>query len=216
MRRRQSEIPLGLAIQRPDKPPPKEPELPLKLKVEPTPDLKIGNLIIEFKRPEKEEPVLPPEPPPVKIDPRLFEIQNPDGLEWDDSDPLLNFGTADSSADIWKIRDANEGVLIFGAVGSGKTSGSGSAVATALLRAGYGGLVLTAKTDEAQRWLRLCERTGRAGDCIHVTPRSGHKLNVLQYEVQRPGDRISVADDLVALLRCINAVRVAQQTERGG
>jgi hypothetical protein len=200
----------------PDKPPPKEPELPLKLKVEPTPDLKIGNLIIEFKRPEKEEPVLPPEPPPVKIDPRLFEIQNPDGLEWDDSDPLLNFGTADSSADIWKIRDANEGVLIFGAVGSGKTSGSGSAVATALLRAGYGGLVLTAKTDEAQRWLRLCERTGRAGDCIHVTPRSGHKLNVLQYEVQRPGDRISVADDLVALLRCINAVvSRSKQNEEG-
>ena len=149
---------------------------------------------------------LPQEPTSTRIDPRLFEIQNPDRLEWDDSDGLINFGRADSDADIWKLRDANEGVLILGAVGSGKTSGSGAAIASALLLAGYGGLVLTAKSDEAKRWLRLCERTGRAQDCIHVTPGTDHKLNVFQYEVQRPGKRVSVADDLVALLRCINGV----------
>lgn len=169
-------------------------------------DAKAGGFEFEFKTPSKQEPVLPTEPPPTKIDPRLFEIQNPDELEWNDSDPLINFGIPGSDEDVWKIRDANEGVLIFGAVGSGKTSGSGSAVATALLQAGYGGLVLTAKTDEAERWLRLCERTGRAADCIHITPRSGHKLNVLRYEIERPGERLSVTDDLVALLRCINGV----------
>lgn len=174
-------------------------------------DVKAGGFEFEFKPPPPEpETKLPPRtpspPPPPKIDPRLFQIHNPLGLEWNDSDPLINFGYEDSDADVWRIKDASEGLLIFGAVGSGKTSGSGSAMATAMLLAGYGGLVLTAKTDEARRWLRLCERAGRAADCIHVTPDSGHTLNVLQYELQRPGKRMSVTDDLVALLRCIVAV----------
>ena len=142
----------------------------------------------------------------AKIDPRLFRIENPQGLEWHDDDPLINFGSEDSEADVWRIRDASEGLLIFGAVGSGKTSGSGSAIGTMLLQAGYGGLVLTAKTDEAARWLRLCERTGRRQDCIHITQDSGHKLNILQYETQRPGRRPSITDDLVALFRCVIGV----------
>ena len=82
------------------------------------------------------------------------------------------------------------------------------------LSAGYGGLILTAKPDEAKRWLRLCELTGRTGDCIHVTPNSGHKLNVLQYETQRPGTRIAITDDLIALFRCIIGVMSrSKQTE---
>jgi len=176
-------------------------------------DAVIQEAAIEFKSIPKPEDIAPPKPPPARIDPRLFEIQNPDRLEWNDSDGLINFGDDDSEADIWRIRDASEGVLIFGAVGSGKTSGSGSAVATAFLQAGYGGLILTAKPDEADRWLRLCERTGRAADCVHVTPGSGHCLNVLEYESQRPGDRLTVTDDLIALLRCI--IAVMSRSKRG-
>ena len=82
----------------------------------------------------------------------------------------------------------------------------GALIATQYLNAGYGGLVLTAKPDEAKRWLRLCEQTGRMKDCIHVTPHSGHKLNILQYEAERPGDRVAIADDLIALFRCIIGV----------
>ena len=181
---------------RKEAPAPEPPTLPLKS--EPTPDLKIGEFKIEFKTPPADpEPIEPPEPPPAKIDPRLFEIQNPDQLEWHDSQGLINFGNEDSEADLWLIRDASEGVIIFGAVGSGKTSSTGSLIATQYLRAGYGGLVLTAKTDEAKRWLRLCERTGRAGDCIHVTPGSSHKLNILQYESQRTGERFAVTEGLI-------------------
>jgi hypothetical protein len=177
-------------------------------------DLTAGEFLLEFKQlpkqettPKEEAPQdsAPPEPPAPQIDPKLFEIQNPDEIEWDDSSPLINFGRSDSTADVWTIRDASEGVLIMGSIGSGKTSGSGSAIATTLLQSGYGGLVLTAKTDEAKRWLRLCERSGRSADCIHVTPASGHKLNVLQYEVQRPGDRVSKTDDLLALFRAITS-----------
>ena len=172
-------------------------------------DSKAGEFEFEFKQaaPEPEpETASPPKPPRAKIDPRLFQIQNPLGLEWKDSDPLINFGNEDSDADVWRIRDASEGLLIFGAVGSGKTSGSGSAVTQNFLRAGYGELVLTVKPDEASRWLRMCERTGRSADCIHVTYGSGHKLNILDYETQRTGKRLSITDDLIALFRCIIGV----------
>lgn len=162
-------------------------------------------------KPGEPEHVPPPKPPPVNIDKRLFEIQHPAGGSWDDSDGLLNFG---DDEDIWRVKDASEGVLIFGAVGSGKTSGSGSAFANAFLQAGYGGLVLTAKPDEAKRWLRLCEKNGRAQDCVHVTPGSGHKLNILQYEAQRPGERLTVTDDLIALMRCL--IGVMSRSKRHG
>ena len=65
--------------------------------------------------------------------------------------PLLSF--TGSARDVWSIRDAFEGVQIFGAVGSGKTSGSGETIARAFLAAGFGGLVLTAKPDERELWV---------------------------------------------------------------
>ena len=180
----------------------------------PDADVTIGGIEVEFKkvheRQKAPEPARSPEPqslstlpPPPKIDPRLFQITNTYGHTWDDYEGLLNFGRPDNDADVWRIRDACEGTLIFGAVGSGKTSGSGSAIARAFLQAGFGGLVLTAKPDEARRWVRMCQETGRAGDCVHVTPSSGHRLNILQYETQRPGNRMSVTDDLITLFRCI-------------
>ena len=186
----------------------------------------IGGIEIEFKPLPKREkaPETPKDPEPQSlsslpapppIDPKLFQIINTYGHTWDDYEPLLNFGNSDNDADVWRIRDACEGVLIFGAVGSGKTSGSGSAIARAYLQAGFGGLVLTAKPDEARRWVRMCQESGRAGDFVHVTPGSGHRLNILQYETQRPGDRMAVTDDLITLFRCILDVITRDKGGRG-
>jgi len=189
----------------------------------PKADVQIGEWAIQFKKPAttaqpKPEPkpveFPAPEPQPP-IDPRLFQIQNPQGHTWDDYEELLNFGNDESDADVWRIRDACEGTLIFGAVGSGKTSGSGSAIARAFLQVGFGGLVLTAKPDEARRWLRMCQETGRTEDLIHLTPGSGHNLNFLQYETQRPGKRLAVSDDLIALFRCLLDV-ISHSRKSGG
>lgn len=76
---------------------------------------------------------------------------------WQLSMPLLNL----SSEDKFTLADACEGVQIFGATGSGKTSGSGRQLALAYLRAGMGGLALTAKPDERAVWERYCRETGR-------------------------------------------------------
>ena len=57
---------------------------------------------------------------------------------WSPSQPLIRW----SRDDALTLRDACEGVLILGASGSGKTSGSGREIAEACLRAGFGALVL--------------------------------------------------------------------------
>ena len=64
--------------------------------------------------------------------------------------PLLKLSATDS----FTLRDACQGVHVFGGIGSGKTTGSGQALAAAFLRAGMGGLVLAAKPDEVDRWVQ--------------------------------------------------------------
>jgi len=175
-----------------------------------------GKLFFEFKSLEGEgpKPEIQSTPAPKVIPRGLFEIHNPNGDTWDDLEGLLNFGFPNSEWDVWRIRDACEGTVIFGAVGSGKTSGSGSAIARAFLQVGFGGLVMTVKPDEAVRWKRLCQETGRIGDFIHVTPTSGHKLNFLQYEIQRPGERLAVTEDLISLFRTLLDVMSRSKGER--
>ena len=65
--------------------------------------------------------------------------------------------------DDFTIRQACEGISIMGGIGSGKTSGSGAQFARAYLRAGFGGLVLCAKNDEAELWREYAKATGREG-----------------------------------------------------
>ena len=69
----------------------------------------------------------------------------PPHLGWPDHQGLVALG-----ADTWRIKDACEGTVIFGGTGSGKTSGSGRALARSFLAAGFGGLVLCAKLRRAR------------------------------------------------------------------
>jgi len=156
--------------------------------------------------PDTEEQDEPTSIPP--IDPARFLIYSM-GYTWDNNDPLLSFAEGDEP---WKLKDAFEGVLIFGAPGSGKTSGSGSAFAEAFLRTGFGGLVLCAKPGEAQRWQNLCVRCGRGGDVITID-RNGPLLNILAYESQRPGGDIGLATNLVGLFRVLIGIVSRKSTQ---
>lgn len=103
---------------------------------------------------------------------------------------LLRF----TPSDLWRVRDAVEGLQVFGATGSGKTSGSGSTVARAFLRprehfGGFGGLVLTAKADELDAWRGHLEATGRTSDLVVLQPDHGQRFNFLRYEFNRPRDQ---------------------------
>lgn len=126
--------------------------------------------------------------------------------------PLLQFTNA--RADVWTLRDACEGVQIFGALGSGKTSGSGQAIARAMLAAGFGGLVLTAKPDERELWERYAEQTGRSKDIKIFKPGGEYQFNFLDYEMRRPGEGAGDTENLVRLFRYVLDVAQQQASSR--
>jgi hypothetical protein len=146
--------------------------------------VRLGNLL----RPRRSNgngvpPVIPRnQPPPLPAQ------------EWDLETPLLYF--SEHTQDAWRIRDTCEGTQIFGATGSGKTSGSGKALAHAFLRNDFGGLVLCAKTDEPELWQHYAEETGRTADLIQL---SREQFNFLHYEANRPGAGAGQTENLVTL-----------------
>jgi len=126
----------------------------------------------------------------LAVDPRVGNaLQRADPIYQED---LGVFGTHP-----WKIADAFQGTQIFGGTGSGKTTGSGAAIALALLKAGFGGLVLTAKADEVSRWKSYAFDCGRADDVVEISPDNGAAFNILDYEY-RSGRRLT--HNLVSLL----------------
>lgn len=90
-------------------------------------------------------------------------------------------------ANPFTLDDATKGVHVFGASGSGKTSGSGKALARAYLNHGMGGLVLTAKPEDVQDWLSYAKETGREEDVILFGPDHLDRFNFLDYEENREG-----------------------------
>jgi len=124
--------------------------------------------------------------------------------EFDLDTPLLML----SPADAFTIRDACEGVQIFGATGSGKTSGSGAALAKAFLRHGFGGLVLCAKPDERQLWERYARETGRSESVVIFSPDGPYRFNYLDYELRREGQGGGSTENLVHLFA--NIVEIAE------
>ncbi|MEL7221381.1 MAG: TraM recognition domain-containing protein, partial [Bacteroidota bacterium] len=99
--------------------------------------------------------------------------------------PLIHFSEQDG--DVWTIRDAFEGVQIFGGIGSGKTSGSGKKLAKAFLMHGFGGLVHCAKPEEKDTWIQYAKETGRLDDLIIFEEGSEYYFNPLEYENTREG-----------------------------
>jgi type IV secretory pathway TraG/TraD family ATPase VirD4 len=116
--------------------------------------------------------------------------------------PLLWFGKNDP----WTVRDACEGTAVFGSTGSGKTSGSGQALAKAFLRAGFGSLALCCKTDEAQLWQRYGRETNRSNSLIVFGPNQPHRFNFLNYELSRPGVGAGHTENLVRLFTTVMEV----------
>lgn len=120
-----------------------------------------------------------------------------------------------SRKDTFTTRDALEGILVTGATGSGKSTGSGKALALSYLRAGFGGLVLTAKADECNIWWDYCKKTRRRRDFYVFSPSSGLRFNFLDYELKRAGPGGGLTDNIVHLL--CEVLQIAErQSGKGG
>ncbi len=132
-------------------------------------------------------------------------------LRWELSDELLRW----SRDDAWTLRNAVEGTLILGATGSGKTSGSGATIARSYLSAGFGGLVLTAKSDERALWESYCRETNRLGDLVVVGPDAKCRFNFLDHELNRRGEGSGLTENLVNLFSNVMEIRERNASSGG-
>ncbi len=127
------------------------------------------------------------------------ETQQP---SFDLDTPVLHLPD-EGGALIWTIRQAVEGLSIFGNIGSGKTSGSGKTIALKYLALDFGGLVLTAKPDEADTWRDYCRQTGRTRDLIVIEPGQDNYFNFLEYESSDRGGHRSFTENIVDVLKTV-------------
>jgi Type IV secretory system Conjugative DNA transfer len=118
---------------------------------------------------------------------------------WDPSNELIRWSRSDAFA----LEHAYSGTLVLGATGSGKTSGSGAAIAEAMLRKGFGGLALAAKPGERELWEAYCRKTGRLRDLVVFSPEENWRFNVLDYELNRLGRGAGMTETVVNLLYVI-------------
>ena len=124
---------------------------------------------------------------------------------------LIDFSDKDGNS-CWTIRDAVEGVQIFGGIGSGKTSGSGRMLALKYLSKGFGGLVLTAKPDEKEMWQEYCRLASREKDLIILEPGGKHIFNFLEFETSRSNTQAAITENIVQVLKTV----IRSSEEKGG
>jgi hypothetical protein len=125
---------------------------------------------------------------------------------WSLSTPLFRL----SKQDVITIGNAVEGILVTGASGSGKSSGSGKYIALSFLRAGFGGIVLCAKPDERATWERYCREAGRSDDLIIFSPSQPWRYNFIDHELNRAGEGAGLTENILNLFST-----VTEMIERG-
>ncbi|HEY4990143.1 MAG TPA: TraM recognition domain-containing protein, partial [Opitutaceae bacterium] len=135
----------------------------------------------------------------------------PPHLGWPDHQALVGMG-----GDAWRIKDAFEGTMIFGGTGSGKTSGSGRALARSFLGAGFGGLVLCAKPDEPSLWRSYAAEAGREPDLVMFGADPKWSFNFMEYESIRSGSGAGLTENLVTLFMEVSSIGSGDGRSRGG
>lgn len=163
------------------------------------------------------EPLASPPPLPGSSKNGNLEIEAPTVPRKSSNDRLLRFN---KGSDIWTIGNAFEGTQIFGATGSGKTSGSGQHIAVSMLKAGFGGLVLTVKTDECELWKKYAKLAGREPPIVFGVPSAEHpyRFNFLEYERkanEAASDGNSLTDNLVSLFSAVIEVSSRSSGSQG-
>lgn len=131
-------------------------------------------------------------------------------MTWTLDTKLMHFDMSDQA---WTVRDACQHTQIFGATGSGKTSGSGYQLAKAFLSAGFGGLVLSAKESEPGLWRELAAEFGREDDLIIVDAAGSVPFNFMNYELKRGGSGGGQPGNLADML--VEAERVSREQAVG-
>ena len=136
-----------------------------------------------------------PEKPAIAY---LFRVKasNNDPPEFHPQTVIRDWGDGQA----FRLADAQTGVCVFGATGSGKTSGTAKHLAYGYLAADFGGLVLCAKKEERRQWEQWAKDTGRSDDLVIVDSAGKWRFNFLDWEASRPGEGGGLTINVVALL----------------
>lgn len=113
-----------------------------------------------------------------------------------------------------RIADMLRGTNVFGATGSGKSSGSGKTIAKAFCEAGFGGLVLCVKPDERETWEKFAEQTGRTDDLVIFNEESKLEFNPILYELKREDEGGGQTINIVNLI--MNIYQLGRTYTGGG
>ena len=122
------------------------------------------------------------------------------------------------SGQAFHLSDALTGVCVFGATGSGKTSGPAKHLAYGYLAADFGGLVLCAKKEERLQWQKWAADCGRTDDLVIVDSTGKWRFNFLDWEASRPEASGGLTINIVAILDEIAGAiaKAAGKDESGG
>ena len=115
------------------------------------------------------------------------------------------------------IADAETGVAVFGATGSGKTSGTGRHLALGYMGsdAEMGGIVLCAKATERAQFMQWAKEAGRERDVIVFDASGQWRFNFLEWEAGRSGEGGGLTINVVALLEEIITALEPQKSGGG-
>ena len=118
----------------------------------------------------------------------------------------------------FRLADSLTGVCVFGATGSGKTSGPSKFLAYGYLANSFGGLVLCAKKEECSQWKKWAADCGRSDDLLIVDASGGNRFNFLEWEASRPEASGGLTINIVSILDEIAGAiaRSAGKSEGGG
>ena len=120
-----------------------------------------------------------------------------------------------SQSDVWAVRDACGGAVIFGGPGSGKSSGPGRHLAMSFLEAGFGGLVLCAKPGEADKWRAMASEAGRSEDVVIFSPEHPElRFNPLDFELRRGGRGAGYTQNVTSLFQYL--LEISEGGKKGG
>jgi hypothetical protein len=118
-----------------------------------------------------------------------------------------------SPRDPFTIRDLVRSVAIFGATGSGKSSGSGYQIAKALVSntgrrhrnewgdygGQIGGLILASKPEDRDFWQAIFRKAGRLNDLVIFNPQSQWRFNFIDYVQQCGGDTRDITKAIMVI-----------------
>lgn len=131
------------------------------------------------------------------------EPQNEQPKNIDLDTPILQFSSEPIGA-AWTIRDALNGLLILGGIGSGKTSGTGRFIGLQYLANDFSGLVMCSKADEVEAWKEYAKKANRENDLCIVQPNGTEFFDIFNYLCQsnRPAG-VTLTGNILQVLKTV-------------